>query len=103
MSFAKILEKKGREVSLIQATKTNESGYLSRQETVKTIKAIILPLSSNEIVFWQNAGVSRASMKMFTDAELKTGWQVEIDGKRYTIRAYEDYEVYKKAILEAVE
>jgi len=103
MSFKGIIEKNGREISLIQITKTNESGYISRQETVTTIKAIILPLKSDEIIFWQSAGVNRASMKMFTDAELNTGWQIEIDGKRYTIKAYENYDVYKKAILEAVE
>lgn len=103
MSFESILEKKGREVNLIKITQVNDAGYISKQETAVAIKAIVLPLESGERLFWQDAGVTKASLKVFTDQELSTGWQIEIDGKRYVIRAYENYDVYKKAILEAVE
>lgn len=103
MSFKSILEKNGRDVSLIQITQSNDTGYLTDQETVTTIKAIVLPLKSEERKFWQEVGITNASMKIFTDQELHTGWQVEINGKRYTIRAYENYDFYKKAILETVE
>ncbi len=78
-------------------------GYISKQETTVTIKAVVLPLASEERQFWQEVGITMASLKVFTDQELSTGWQIEIDGKRYTIRAYENYGEYKKAILEAVE
>ena len=64
---------------------------------------IILPLKSEERLFWQDAGISKAEMKAYTNVDLKTGWQIEIGGKRYTIRAYENHGTYKKAILEAVE
>ena len=77
-------------------------GYISKQETTVTIKAVVLPLASEERKFWQEVGITKASLKVFTDQDLSTGWQIEIDGKRYTIRAYENYREYKKAILEAV-
>jgi hypothetical protein len=84
-------------------TQISDAGYISKQETVVTIKAVVLPLTSEERKFWQEVGIRKASLKVFTDRELSTGWQIEIDGKRYTIRAYENYEKYRKAILEAVE
>ncbi|AIY89895.1 hypothetical protein [Geoglobus acetivorans] len=103
MSFEKILENKGTLVNLIQISKVDNQGYLEVQETVVQAKMIILPLKSEERQFWQEIGISKAEMKAYTDVDLKTGWQVEVDGKRYTIRAYENYGTYKKAILEAME
>jgi len=103
MSFERILENKGTLVNLIQKSKVNNQGYLEEQETVVQVKMIILPLKAGERQFWQEIGISKAEMKAYTNVDLKTGWQIEIDGKRYTIRAYENYGTYKKAILEAVE
>lgn len=103
MSFKKILEKKGIDVTLIKKTKTVNQGYVDEQETAETIKTVVLPLKTEERKFWQEAGISKASLAAYTDQDLRTGWQIEVNGKRYTIRAYENYDVYKKAILEAVE
>lgn len=102
MSFAKILEKKGIYVKLIRITKTNEHGYLTESEEITQVKMVILPLSKEEKLFWSNAGIVKAEMKAFTDQDVRTGWQVEINGKRYKIRAYENYGEYKKLILEAI-
>ena len=102
MSFAKILEKKGTDVNLIKITKTNNAGYLEESEEIIPMLAVILPLSKEEKLFWSNAGIVKAEMKAYTDQEVSTGWQVEIDGKRYKIRAYENYGEYKKLILEAI-
>ncbi|WP_290597046.1 MULTISPECIES: hypothetical protein [unclassified Archaeoglobus] len=100
MSFAKILEKKGIDVTLIKVFEQDIDGYLEESEQVETIRAVILPLKSEELRFWQEAGITKASMKAYVDVELEIGWQMEIDGKRYIIRAYENYQSYRKAILE---
>jgi hypothetical protein len=102
LSFAKILEKKGVDVTLIKITEQDIDGYLEESEQAETIKAIVLPLKAEELRFWQEAGIAKASMKAYVNVELETGWQMEIDGKRYKIRAYENYPSYKKAILEEV-
>ena len=102
MSFAKILEKKGINVTLVKIIEQDISGYLEESEQAETIKAVILPLKAEELRFWQEAGIDKATMKAYVDVELETGWQMEIDGKRYIIRAYENYNEYKKAILEEV-
>ncbi|RLI77980.1 hypothetical protein DRP05_08675 [Archaeoglobales archaeon] len=102
MSFDKILEKKGIDVTLIKVTDQNNYGYLDTQEQAEAIKAVVLPLKAEEIKFWTDVGITKASMKAFVNVELETGWQMEIDGKRYKIRAYENYQTYKKAILEAI-
>jgi len=102
MSFAKILEKKGINVKLLKIVEQEENGYLEELEQEETIKAVILPLKADELRFWQEAGITKASMKAYVNIELETGWQMEIDGKRYVIRAYENYNGYKKAILEEI-
>lgn len=103
MSFQKILEKKGVDVTLIRKVKSENQGYFEEQEETSTIRAVVLPLKTEERKFWQEIGITKVSLAAYTDAELQTGWQVEINGRRYTIRAYENYDSYKKAILEAVE
>lgn len=103
MSFKKILEKKGVDVTLIRKVKSKNQGYFEEQEETSTIRAVVLPLKTEERKFWQEIGISKASFAAYTDQELHTGWQVEYNGERYLIRAYEDYGQYKKAILEAVE
>ncbi|RLI74768.1 hypothetical protein DRO97_05080 [Archaeoglobales archaeon] len=102
MSFDKILEKKGIDVLLIKITNQSNYGYLDGQEQTETIKAVVLPLKAEEIKFWGDVGIAKAAIKAFVNVDLETGWQMEIDGKRYSIRAYENYQSYKKAILEAV-
>ena len=103
MSFQKILEKKGVDITLIRKMRSANQGYLEEQEETVTVRAVILPLKTEERKFWQEIGISKASFAAYTDQEMKTGWQVEIDGKKYTVRAYEDFGQYRKAILEAVE
>lgn len=103
MSFDKILEKKGTDVTLIRITKTNNSGYLEETETAIATRAVVLPLKAEERRFWSDAGIAKAEMKVFLADDVKTGDLIEIDGKRYRIRAFENYGAYKKAIVEAVE
>ena len=102
MSFAKILEKKGIDVKLLKIVEEEENGYLEELEQAEIIKAIVLPLKAEELRFWQEVGIAKASMKAYVNIELETGWQMEINGKRYVIRAYENYNEYKKAILQEI-
>ncbi len=103
LSFDKILEKKGIDVTLIHITRTNNNGYIEESETTIATKAVVLPLTAEELKFWVDAGITKASLKVYLADDIKTGDKIEIDGKRFLIRAFENYQTYKKAIVEAVE
>lgn len=103
MSFEKILAKKGKTVLLVKVTKHSQDGYITEREEVEEVEAIVLPLTAEERKFWDDVGITKASLKLYTTADVKTGWLVEIDGMRLKIRAVEKYQLYKKAILEAIE
>jgi len=101
MSFERILAKHGIDVNLIKIMQVDQNGYIEKQETVLQTKMIVLPLKAEERKFWQGVGITKATMKAYTNEEVETGWQVEINGVRYNIRAYENYGQHKKLILEA--
>jgi len=100
LSFDKILEKKGIDVTLIRVTKTNNSGYLEESETTIATKAVVLPLTAEELRLWADAGITKASMKVYLADDIWTGDKIEINGKRFLIRAFENYQTYRKAIVE---
>lgn len=105
MSFDKILAHRGLTITQIAITRAIVQGYTEEIETETDIKAIVQPLSSNELAFWSGAGgIEKASLKVFLKADISVGDKIEIDGEQYPVGAVENHGDaklgdYKKAVV----
>ena len=105
MSFGKILARRGREISQIQITRTNDSGYISKSESSANINAMVQPLSQEERLFWSEARIEKATLKLYTGTSMNVGDKVTINGENYKVAAtdsHEDAKItgYVKVIVE---
>lgn len=105
MSFNKILARRGQSISQIEIARTNAKGYVDTSENTITINAIIQPLSQEERLFWSEAGIEKATLKLFVDSSMNVGDKVTINSEDYTVVAtdsHEDAKIsgYTKVIVE---
>lgn len=105
MSFNKILARRGQSISQIEIVRTNVSGYVDMSENVTTINAMVQPLSQEERLFWSEAGIEKATLKLYTDTSMNVGDKVTINGEDYKVAAtdsHEDAKItgYVKVIVE---
>ena len=107
MSFEKILEKRGVAVKIVKIQEFNNNGIIERTESEQIqTKAIIQPLSKEELIYWKDLGFAKAQLKAYfkPDENIEIGDIVEIDGKRYHVKTFENHTAtgingYKVAIL----
>ena len=105
MSFNKILARRGTEISQIEITRTNVGGYIDTSENTTIVNAMIQPLSSEERLFWSEAGIKKAALKLFVDSGMNVGDKVTINSEDYKVIAadsHEDAKItgYTKVIVE---
>ena len=105
MRFNKILARRGQSISQIEIVRTNVGGYIDTSENTTTINAMIQPLSQEERLFWSEAGIEKAALKLFVDNSMNVGDKVTINSKDYTVVAvdsHEDVKIsgYTKVIVE---
>ncbi|ADB58543.1 hypothetical protein [Archaeoglobus profundus] len=107
MSFEHILEKRGYPVQIIKIQEVNNNGIIQRTESdpIQT-KAIVQSLSKEELTYWRDLGYAKVQLKAYfrPDESIDVGDMVEIDGKRYHIKTFENHTAvgingYKVAIL----
>jgi hypothetical protein len=107
MSFEQILEKRGYPVQIIKVQELNNNGIIERVESelIQT-KAIVQPLGKEELKYWNDLGFAKAQLKAYFkhDENIEIGDIVEIDGKRYHVKTFENHTAtgingYKVAIL----
>jgi len=107
MSFEQILEKCGYPVQIIKVLEQNVNGIIERTESEQIqTKAIIQPLSKEEMTYWKDLGFAKAQLKAYfkPNESIDVGDIVEIDGKRYHVKTFENHTAtgingYKVAIL----
>ncbi|MHC1623445.1 MAG: hypothetical protein ACXQTR_02500 [Candidatus Methanospirareceae archaeon] len=89
MSFDKILARSGTEISQIEIMRTNIKGYIDTSENVTIVNAMVQPLSSEEQLFWSEAGITKAMLKLYTNANvnMNVGDKIRINGEDYTVVA----------------
>lgn len=105
MSFNKILARRGQSISQIEITRTNVGGYVDTSENATIINAMIQPLSQEERLFWSEAGITKAILKLYTDTSMNVGDKITINGENYTVVAIDSHEDakiggYTKVIVE---
>ena len=107
MSFEKILEKRGVAVKIVKIQKQNVEGIIEPVETdIIETKALVQPISKEELIYWKDLGFAKAQIKAYfkPDENIEIGDIVEIDGKRYHVKTFENHTAigingYKVAIL----
>jgi len=95
MSFDKILARKGESVSQIEITRTNVGGYVDISEDITTVSAMVQPLSSEERLFWSEMGITKAMLKLYSDASMNVGDKIMLNGKDYAVASVDNHEDVK--------
>ncbi len=101
MSFEKILNKAGIDVTLRKVSNTETDGYLSQTTQDIQIKAIVLPLSSTERSYWPDAGTIQGELKAYVlkETDVKVGDILVVQGFDCEVREVLEYSAFKKLIL----
>ena len=107
MSFEKILEKRGVAVKIVKIQEFNNNGIIEQTESEQIqTKALVQPISKEELIYWKDLGFAKAQLKAYfkPDENIEIGDIVEIDGKRYHVKTFENHTAvgingYKVAIL----
>jgi len=107
MSFEQIIEKRGYPVQIIKVQELNNNGIIERVESEQIqTKAIIQPLSHEEIKHWIDLGFAKAQLKAYfkSTEEINIGDIVIIDGRRYRVKTFKNHTAmgingYKVVIL----
>lgn len=92
LSFTKILKRRGAEISQIQIIRTNIDGYVDTSENITTVNATIQPLSQEERLFWSEAGIEKAVLKLFIDGNINVGDKITLNNENYTVIAVDSHE-----------
>lgn len=95
MSFDKILTRKGQSMSQIEIVRTNVGGYMDTSQNTTAITAIVQPLTSEERLFWSDAGITKAILKLYTDASMNVGDKITLNGKDYAVASIDNHEDVK--------
>jgi len=92
MSFDKILARRGQSISQIEIIRINTGGYVDTSENTTTINAMIQPLSSEERLFWSEAGIEKVILKLYTDTSMNIGDKITINSEDYMVVAVDSHE-----------
>lgn len=94
MSFEKILEKRGVAVKIVKIQEVNNNGIIERTESEQIqTKAIVQPLENEDIKYWNDVGITKAQLKAYfkPNEDIEIGDIVEIGGKRYYVKTFENH------------
>jgi len=95
MSFDKILARKGQSMSQIEIVRTNIGGYMDTSHNTTAITAILQPLSSEERLFWSDVGITKAMLKLYSDASMNVGDKITLNNQDYTVASVDNHKDVK--------